>query len=281
MEHLFFNWKGKNSFADFGLWVRKFPERKKPKERYELIEIPGRPGSVTMLEGEDIYGAYKAEMTVSCKKSIHIDRTVEWLRGSGELILSEDLSKAYEARILDEVAFNRNEKGLWVGKIPMILQPFRKAVHESQYRITMTQSSAVVNPGDVESRPLIRMTGTDPIEIACGDTDMKLWRRPAILTIDCDAEIMIATAADYSANSYYYRGDYFISNGGLYRVLTEGYGSAIEWEYAGSAPESSETFDYLWPGTWSGEFLRIPVGQSTIEMSETSSMTIDPRWRWI
>ena len=49
-----------------------------------------------------------------------------------------------------------------------------------------------------------------------------------------------------------------------------------EWELVGIAPER---FEYIWPGTWSGEYLRIPVGSSEITVTGTADVTIDPQWR--
>ena len=277
---MWFEWKGKNSAA-MGLWINKLPKVIVPSERIKSVTIPGKAGQLNLREGEDVYDGYPKEIVVICENKVITPELLNWLRGSGTLIVGNDSRFAYDAHIAGEVRFQRVGNWLSQATIPFFVQPFKRAVNESQYRITMTQSSSVINPGHVKSKPLIRMTGTDPIEISSGDTHMALYRRPEVLTIDCDAEVMLATAVSYSSSTYYYSGDYFTNEGGLYRSLAEGYGSAIEWEYVSEAPDEGETFDYLWHGTWAGEFLRIPVGITEILMSETSNMTVDPRWRWI
>lgn len=37
-----------------------------------------------------------------------------------------------------------------------------------------------------------------------------------------------------------------------------------------------------WPGSWSGDFLKIPAGSSTLTLSQPAAqLTITPRWRWL
>ena len=100
--------------------------------------------------------------------------------------------------------------------------------------------------------------------------------------VDCDAEIMVATAQAFDTTAYYYPGDYVkVTENNvvyLYRVTTEGLGSAVEWEQIGLAPD---VFEYLWMGDWSGEYLRIPTGSNSFAVTGTASITIDPQWRWL
>lgn len=192
-----FIWKGKNSFADFGLWVRKLPKRTRAKERHEQIVIPGRAGSLIMTEGEDVYDAYSGEMIVSCKNTINLDRVKEWLRGSGELILSDDLSKAYTARIVNEVPFDREEKDkLFVGTIPFLFQPFRKGRYpERDERVILSGTSGTLfNPGDVASRPIVRIIGSGDNQITIAGQTMAFENLPGPpsypVEVDCDAQIV-------------------------------------------------------------------------------------------
>ena len=83
-------------------------------------------------------------------------------------------------------------------------------------------------------------------------------------------------------SAYYYPGDYVIvvenNVDQLYRITTEGLGDSVVWEYVGPAPEE---FKYLWMGEWIGEYLRIPQGSNSFAVTGTSTITIDPQWRWI
>ena len=241
MKTHWFIWKGRNSYSEFGLWVRKLPKRVKPKERGEEIIIPGRAGCLMMTEGEDVYSAYSGEMTVSCKNTVNPDRLTEWLRGSGDLILSTDTGKAYTARIVNEVSFDRDEKEkLLIGTIPFLFQPFRKSVRPEADAFDVpaaAQGAATMrNRGDAACRPTVRIVGSGSNEITIGDSAMTFESlngtasKPVI--VDCEAEMITRNGA-------------------------------------------------LWTGTAGGEFWRIPKGSFTISQTGSMDITVEPNWRWM
>ena len=45
--------------------------------------------------------------------------------------------------------------------------------------------------------------------------------------------------------------------------------------------DNGNEFDYIWPGTFSGEFWKIPVGESSVTRSAGATLVIEPKWRWI
>lgn len=272
-----FIWKGKNSLADFGLWIGSLPKRKRAEERSEQIEIPGRAGVVTMLEGEDVYNAYSDEMTVVARNTLHIDKIVEWLRGSGDLILCTDTEKARPVSILGEVSFQRDGNDLQTAVIPLLCQPFRK--QKNPETITVTGASATIyNPGDVASKPKVRIQKTGAAKIVIGGTSMEFTHLPGDITIDCDACIITTKAKAYNANAYYYVGDYANYNGYLYMFTSEGVGSETTWVQVGTADNN---YIYIWQGAWSGEYLRIPVGAATVTTTGSPTVTVEPEWRWL
>ena len=77
-----FEWNGKKC-TDFGIHVSKHPPITLPAERSTFTNVPGRSGSLTVLEDEDVYD----DMLLTCTCFIeHTDRLLEiaaWLRGSG------------------------------------------------------------------------------------------------------------------------------------------------------------------------------------------------------
>lgn len=193
-----FIWKDKNSLSDFGLWIAKLPKRVRPEERHEEIEIPGRSGSLLMLEGEDVYSSYTAEMTVIARNSLHIDQIAEWLRGSSDLILSTDIDKARSARIVGEVSFERVGNWLQQATIPFLFQPFRKSRNpEINDRIQVTSSStSIYNPGDVASKPVVTINGSGNNTITMGGSSMTFVLGDTAVTIVVDCEAQIITVGD-------------------------------------------------------------------------------------
>lgn len=192
MNSFWFIWNGKNSLSDYGLWIRKMPKHTRAKERHEEIVIPGRPGSLILPEGDDVYDAYRDEITVSCKNNIDIDRVKEWLRGSGELILSDDINKARVARIVNEVRFDRDDKEkLFIGTIPFLFQPFRKSVYPQRDRVTITTTpDYVYNNGDVISYPIVSITGSGDNTITIAGNAMTFANLSGTVVVDCGAQMI-------------------------------------------------------------------------------------------
>jgi phage-related protein len=113
-----------------------------------------------MLEGDDVYSSYSAEMAVIARDDINIDRAIEWLRGSGDLILWNDINKARTGRIVGEVAFERVNNCWMEATVPFFFQPFRKSVHANLDASRITSSTTYYNPGDVKSFPKITINAT-------------------------------------------------------------------------------------------------------------------------
>ena len=277
-----FNFNGKNS-AGLGLWVSALPKIVVPVERVETVTIPGRAGALNLTEGDDVYDGYQKDIIVTCVNEAVTPELLNWLRGEGDLMVSNDKQFVYQARVSGKVEFARVGNCLSQAVIPFWVQPFKKAANETQYQQTISATATIVNPGHIASKPKLSMTGTGSLTISCGGRSMVFTHRPVGgLLVDCDAEIMVATAQAFDSSAYYYPGDYVkVTENSvvyLYRVTTEGLGSAVEWEQIGVAPD---VFEYLWMGDWSGEYLRIPTGSNSFAVTGTASITIDPQWRWL
>ena len=277
-----FNFKGKNS-AGLGLWVSALPKIVAPVERVETVIIPGRAGELHLTEGEDVCDAYPKDITVTCRNEAITPELTAWLCGDGDLKVSNDQQFVYQARVSGKVEFARLGNHLSQAVIPFLVQPFKKAANEAQYQQTISATTTIVNHGHIASKPKMSMTGTGSLTISCGGRSMTFAHRPVGgLLVDCDAEIMVATAQAFDSSAYYYPGDYVkVTENSvvyLYRVTTEGLGSAVEWEQIGVAPD---VFEYLWMGDWSGKYLRIPTGSNSFAVTGTASITIDPQWRWL
>ena len=186
-----FIWKNKNSLRDYGLWINRLPARVRAEERHEEIEIPGRSGSLIMLEGDDVYSSYSAEMTVTARNSLPIDKILNWLRGTSDIVISTEPEKARTARIAGEVKFDRVGNHLMVATIPFIFQPFKHSVFEQNDRVVITGSEGkIVNPGDVSSRPVVSITGDGSNTISIAGSAMTFANLTGTVVVDCDAQIV-------------------------------------------------------------------------------------------
>ena len=280
-----FIWKNENSYAK-GLLINKLPKIGRGKERYQEIQIPGRAGSLIMLEGEDVYDSYLKECIVITRNDNALrQEIINWLRGEGELVFSNEPDKAYDARIAGEVMFERISNDLSQAKIPFWVEPFKRA--RTEETITTTSPTTIYNPGDVASRPTVTITRTGNLDVTIAGQKMHFDHVGGTIKVDAEARIITKHTTEYDSSAYYYKGDYCIVTSGststLYQFTASGTGSDLVT--AGKREEVSgwdgNEFDYIWPGTFSGEFWKIPVGESSVTRSAGATLVIEPKWRWI
>ena len=78
-----FEWNGVRC-TQYGIHVSELPPPTIPSERVTYTNVPGRPGSLTTLEGEDVYE--DVVLTAQCFLSdpTKIPAIAAWLKGSGK-----------------------------------------------------------------------------------------------------------------------------------------------------------------------------------------------------
>ena len=105
-----FEWNGKKC-TDFGIHVSEHPPITLPAERSTFTNVPGRSGSLTVLEDEDVYD----DMLLTCTCFIeHTDRLLEiaaWLRGSGTVTFANRQGGFYYARVVNQIPFEKILRG--------------------------------------------------------------------------------------------------------------------------------------------------------------------------
>lgn len=195
MKHMFI-WNNKNSDA-MGLWIAKMPEPTRAPERVETINIPGRAGSLTLLEGDDVYDSYLKEIVVQTRRgNPRIQEIMEWLRGESSLILSNEASFSYKARISGKVQFDRISNDLMQAKIPFFVEPFKRSRHPESDRITVVSSgSTIKNPGNIASKPIVTVTGGGSITINSKTIPVA---ETGTVIIDCDAHVATVAGEIYN-----------------------------------------------------------------------------------
>lgn len=86
-----------------GVYVQDFPPATLPEERAEFVDVPGRSGSLTVLEGDAVYD--DIILTINCyvRDLSQLDAISAWLRGSGELVLGNMPDRYYVARCVNQI----------------------------------------------------------------------------------------------------------------------------------------------------------------------------------
>ena len=172
-----------------------------PEERVQHVEIPGRSGDLTQLEGEQIYNSYIQTATIMVQGGYRAREIKKWLRGEGFVTFHGEPDRKQEARIIGAITLNKHSRNLdwWVGEVQFYCQPLKQLLTEAPVQIT-SSGSAVVNNGDVESRPRIKATANaTSLSITANGKTITVTGLTSGYDYYIDSEIMEVTNSDRSA----------------------------------------------------------------------------------
>ena len=99
-----FEWNGKKC-TDFGIHVSEHPSITFPAERTTFTNIPGRSGSLTVLEGDDVYDDMVLTANCLIDDPSRIPEIAAWLRGSGTVTFANRQGGFYHARVVNQIPF--------------------------------------------------------------------------------------------------------------------------------------------------------------------------------
>lgn len=173
----------------------------RPEERVQHVEIPGRSGDLTELEGENIYNSYIQTVSFSVRGGYRVREVYKWLRGAGYVTFSGEPDRKQEARIIGAVTLNKVSRNLdnWAGDVQFYCQPLKQLLTDSPVQIT-SSGSAVQNTGDVESRPRIKATASgSSMVITAGGNSLAIINLTSGQDYYIDSEIMEVYNSDRSA----------------------------------------------------------------------------------
>ena len=194
-----FEWNGIRC-TEYGIHVLEQPPITVPAERVTHTNVPGRPGSLTTLEGDDVYDDLILTATCLSADPSRIPEVAAWLKGSGTVTFANREGGFYYARIANQIEFAKVLRG----------NPHRSFAVNFRCKpfwylsdvepITLTASTSIIsNPGSVYSEPIITVYGSGEITLMVGTTIVELSDVSGSITID--ASLMEAYAGDISANS--------------------------------------------------------------------------------
>ena len=161
MGQSYFIWKNRDC-RSMGVWLQGPVAIVRPEERVQHIEIPGRSGDLTLIEGEGIYNSYIQTASILVRGGMRIREIYDWLRGSGYVTFSGEPDRRQQARVIGAITLSKHSYNLdwWEGEVQFYCQPLKELLEEAV--LTITATGTVQNLGDVESRPRICMLLTRP-----------------------------------------------------------------------------------------------------------------------
>lgn len=195
-----FEWNGVRC-TDHGIYVLEQPPPTIPKERVTYTDIPGRPGSLTTLEGNDVY----EDVTLTAKCMIADPDVIPvigaWLKGGGTVTFANREGGFYYARIVNQIPFEKILRGNphRSFSVNFRCKPFwYENIGEP---ITLTAASNVlVNPGSAYSEPVIVVNGSGDITLIINGEFIELTDIEGGITLN--SEILEAYHTDTLMNEH-------------------------------------------------------------------------------
>ncbi len=163
----YFIWNGSGCRTK-GIHVSELPPITIPLERSKQTNVPGRPGSLTQLEGDDVYDDMILTATCFISDPAQIPVIAAWLKGNGTMTFANRTGGYYKARIANQIPFEKVLRGNPHCSFAVNFRCYPFWYQENIADITITTS------GSVYSEPIITVTGSGDITLMVGTTVVEL-----------------------------------------------------------------------------------------------------------
>lgn len=193
-----FEWNGVRC-TQYGIHVLEQPPVTIPSERVTFTDVPGRSGSLTQLEGDDVYDDMVLTATCLIADPSRIPEIAAWLRGSGTVTFANRQGGFYHARVVNQIPFEKILRGNPHRSfaINFRCKPFWYLSDVGLITLT-TSGTFITNPGSVASEPVITVYGYGEITLMVGMTITELEITDKITL---DTPLMEAYSGSTSMNS--------------------------------------------------------------------------------
>ena len=169
-----------------GIHVSELPPITIPLERSKQTNVPGRPGSLTQLEGDDVYDDMILTATCFIADPAQIPAIAAWLKGKGTVTFANRTGGHYNARIANQIPFEKVLRGNPHCSFAVNFRCYPFWYQENVSDVTITSSGdTITNPGSVYSEPLITVYGSGNITLMIGTTIVELTNVSSSIVLDC------------------------------------------------------------------------------------------------
>ena len=195
-----FEWNGERC-TDYGIHVLEQPPLTMPNERVTYTDIPGRPGSLTTLEGDDVY----EDITLTAKCMVADPDAIPaiggWLKGGGTVTFANREGGFYYARVTNQIPFDKILRGNPHRSFSMNFRCKPFWYENPGDPITLTRTSTVlVNPGSAYSEPVIVVNAEGDVTLIINDGFIELEGIDGSITLN--SEIREAYKAETLLNEH-------------------------------------------------------------------------------
>ena len=227
-----FEWNGVRC-TQYGIHVSKQPDITLPSERATFIDVPGRSGSLTMLEGQDVYDDMVLAAECFIADPSRIAEIANYLKGSGRVTFANRQGGFYHARVVNQIPFAKILRGNPHCSFTVNFRcgPFWYAAEEASFELT-SSGRFIENPGTVSAEPVITVFGSGEITLMVDQTIVELDGIEGSITIDSTLQEAYTGTALYNESM---SGDFPLLKPGANAVSWSGEVSRVDvsvrWRY--------------------------------------------------
>lgn len=179
-----FSWKGVRC-TEYGIHVSEQPPISVPSERATYTNVPGRPGSLTTLEGDDVYDDQVLTATCFVQNASRLTEIAAWLKGDGHVTFANRPDGYYQARVVNQIPFEKILRGNPHRSFTVNFRCKPFLYLNNSPTLTVTSSGTfITNPGSVYSEPIITVNGSGDITLIIGMTIVELSGVSGSITLD-------------------------------------------------------------------------------------------------
>jgi len=200
-----FIWKGTRC-TDYGIHVVRQPEIVRPPERVTFQSVHGRSGTLTTLEGQDVYDDFILSVECTISDMSRLNDITQWLKGSDKVTFANRQGGFYLAHIVNQIPFEQILRGHPHRRFTVNFrcQPFFYLSNVEDI-IVSASSTFINNPGSVFSEPVLSIVLTGDAEITVGNSYFAITGLTGTVTVDTP---WMETYKTYTSHNSHMSGDY-------------------------------------------------------------------------
>ena len=211
---------------DYGILVEEEPTIIKAGRKYDTVKIDGRDGFLLYDNGE-VYDSFTLTIECNVEDGVNIDEICKVFNGYGQLVLSSNPDRYYNAFIANQVDFGRVFRTWKSFAIVFECQPYAYEIKNTMQTYTFSGANRTVtinNKTNATSKPLITVYGNGEISMAINGEIINLIVDDYI-TLDFDLEN--ATKGTLNRNNCV-EGEYTSFKSGINTITVSSLATKIE-----------------------------------------------------
>ncbi len=118
---------------ELGLHIPELPPIQRATERVERVIVPGRSGTLTKKQGENVYDSYQKSFDIIATEPNKIQSVHRLLRGNGKMIFSNEPNFRYTVSFAEGWSFNRFFRQWRRATLVLEVFPFKESTEEKVY----------------------------------------------------------------------------------------------------------------------------------------------------